>query len=351
MKKLKKVYIEITNVCNLACAFCPGTSRKPEFMSPSDFETILRRLKGFTEHLYFHVLGEPLLHPDLARLLELSASYGYKVNITTNGTKIADRAHVLLNGSPPRQVNFSLHCHEEADVSDINKYLDDIFDFTCAALNKGGIYISCRLWNITSEASERYNAYVIQKLQQRFSPGFSISEAMKESPRVTLRDRLFLNSAEVFQWPSESAGEDQSKRSDRPGSMPESAGADQGKRSDRPGSMPESAGEAQGKRSDRPGSMPESAGEAQGKSPEAAAGADQSGFCLGLRDQAAVLVDGTVVPCCLDSEGSIKIGNIFEDEFEYILYGERARNLYEGFSKRKAVEGLCMKCSYRSRFS
>ena len=315
MKKLKKVYIEITNVCNLACAFCPGTSRKPEFMSPSDFETILRRLKGFTEHLYFHVLGEPLLHPDLARLLELSASYGYKVNITTNGTKIADRAHVLLNGSPPRQVNFSLHCHEEADVSDINKYLDDIFDFTCAALNKGGIYISCRLWNITSEASERYNAYVIQKLQQRFSPGFSISEAMKESPRVTLRDRLFLNSAEVFQWPSESAGEDQSKRSDRPGSMPESAG------------------------------------EAQGKSPEAAAGADQSGFCLGLRDQAAVLVDGTVVPCCLDSEGSIKIGNIFEDEFEYILYGERARNLYEGFSKRKAVEGLCMKCSYRSRFS
>lgn len=285
MKKLKKVYIEITNVCNLACAFCPGTSRKPAFMTLSDFETVLRRLKGFTDYLYLHVLGEPLLHPDLARLLELSASYGYKVNITTNGTKISDRAEVLLNGSPPRQVNFSLHCREEADFSDVDKYLDDIFDFTCAALDKGGIYISYRLWNVTSEASERYNAYVIRKLQQRFSPNFSISEAMKGSPRITLRDRLYLNSAEVFHWPSESAGE------------------------------------------------------------------AQNGFCLGLRDQAAVLADGTVVPCCLDSEGSIKLGNIFEDEFEYILNGERARNLYEGFSKRKAVEDICMKCGYRSRFS
>ena len=270
----------------MACAFCPGTFRKPGFMTPSDFETIIRKLKGFTDYLYFHVLGEPLLHPELALLLELSASYGYKVNITTNGTKIADRADVLLNGSPPRQVNFSLHCREEADSRIVDEYLDDIFDFTCAALDRGGIYISYRLWNITSEASERYNGYVVQKLQQRFSPGFSISEAMKGSPRITIKDRLYLNSAEVFHWPAESAE-----------------------------------------------------------------GADERGFCLGLRDQAAILTDGTVVPCCLDSEGSIKLGNIFEDEFEYILSGERASNLYKGFSNRKAVEELCMKCSYRSRFS
>lgn len=312
MKKLKKVYIEITNVCNMACAFCPGTSRTPGFMTPSGFEIILRKLKGFTDYLYFHVLGEPLLHPELATLLELSASYGYRVNITTNGTKIADRAGVLLNGSSPRQVNFSLHCREEADSRVVDEYLDDIFNFTLAALDRGGIYISYRLWNVTSEASGRYNEYVVQKLQQKFSPGFTISDAMKESARITLRDRLFLNSAEVFHWPAEAVGRVQDKHADKH--------ADE--------------------RENEPGNAP-----------EAADGVDESGFCLGLRDQAAILTDGTVVPCCLDSEGSIKLGNIFEDGFEYILQGERARNLYEGFSNRKAVEELCMKCGYRSRFS
>jgi radical SAM protein with 4Fe4S-binding SPASM domain len=289
-------------------------------MVPSDFETILRKLKGFTDYLYFHVLGEPLLHPELALFLELSASYGYRVNITTNGTKIADRADVLLIASPLRQVNFSLHCREEADSRVVDEYLDDIFNFTFSALDRGGIYISYRLWNMTSEASERYNEYVVQKLQQKFSPGFSISEAMKESPRITLRDRLFLNSAEVFHWPAEAAGRVQDKLQDE---------------------HPDKLADEQG---NKPWNKP-------GNTPEAADGADESGFCLGLRDQAAILTDGTVVPCCLDSEGSIKLGNIFEDGFEYILNGERARNLYEGFSNRKAVEELCVKCSYHSRFS
>jgi radical SAM protein with 4Fe4S-binding SPASM domain len=135
---------------------------------------------------------------------------------------------------------------------------------------------------------------------------------MKESPRITLRDRLFINSAEVFHWPAEAAGRMQDKLLDK---------------------------------------LPDERGNKPGNTPEATDGVDESGFCLGLRDQAAILTDGTVVPCCLDSEGSIKLGNIFEDGFEYILNGERARNLYEGFSNRKAVEELCMKCSYRSRFS
>lgn len=286
MKKLKKVYIEITNVCNLSCAFCPGTSRKPGFMPPSAFEAVLCKLKGYTDHLYFHVLGEPLLHPDLSKLLEISASYGYKVNITTNGTNIADRAEVLLGGRSLRQINFSLHCQEVSrDYGKVDRYIEDIIEFTRTALDRSGIYIAYRLWNMTSVASEKYNAYVVQKLQQSFSPGFSIADALKGPARITLRDRLFLNGAEVFQWPTEAAGE------------------------------------------------------------------EQSGFCLGLRDQAAILVDGTVVPCCLDSEGAIKLGNIFEDEFEYILNGERAKNLYDAFSRRKAVEGLCMNCSYRRRFS
>ncbi len=291
MKKLKKAYIEITNVCNLSCAFCPGTSRKPGFMGALEFETVLRKLQGFTDHVYLHVMGEPLLHPDLAKLLELCRLYGYKVNITTNGTLIKNKSEILLGSSALRQVNFSVHSHEgigndTAGREAADQYLVNIFSYTDAALAKGGVYISYRLWNLTSEASEQYNAYVVHKLQQKFEPDFSISEALTHQKRITLRDRLYLNCAEVFQWPSGSADNSGDK-----------------------------------------------------------------GFCLGLRDQAAILVDGTVVPCCLDSDGGIPLGNIFNEDFAAILEGNRARALYYGFSERRTVEELCRKCGYRNRFS
>jgi radical SAM protein with 4Fe4S-binding SPASM domain len=72
-------------------------------------------------------------------------------------------------------------------------------------------------------------------------------------------------------------------------------------------------------------------------------------FCYGLRDQIGILVDGTVVPCCLDSEGNIPIGNIFENTLEEILNSKRAKDIYDGFSGRKAVEELCKKCGFINR--
>lgn len=286
MKKLKKAYVEITNVCNLSCAFCPGTSRRAEHMSVDRFRTVLSKLSGWTDFLYLHVMGEPLLNPQVAQFLQLCGEYNFRVNITTNGTLIAKTEKALLDSRALRQVNFSLHSHEAAaDIKRLDQYLDDIFAFTERALARGDIYVSFRLWNLTSEASDRYNAYVAGKLEERFNPGFSVLEVIRQGGRAKLGEGLFLNSAEVFEWPSAAEGEK-----------------------------------------------------------------GQEGFCLGLRDQIAVLADGTVVPCCLDSEGAIRLGNIFEEELGKILEGDRARAIYDGFSGRRAVEGLCRKCGYRSRF-
>lgn len=286
MKKLKKAYIEITNVCNLSCSFCPGTLRNPGFMSASEFETVLKKLLGITEHLYFHVMGEPLLHPEVVHFLELCAIYGYKVNITTNGLLISRQAEALIDSQALRQVNFSLHSQEEVtDASMLEKYLDDIFKFTDRALERSGIYVSYRLWNLTSEAADKYNAFVLQKLEQRFKMNFLNRETLRRTNRVKLCEGLYLNIEKVFQWPSMTADEYGNK-----------------------------------------------------------------GFCLGLRDQVAILVDGTVVPCCLDSSGIIKLGNILEDDFHHIMYGERAKALYKGFSERRAEEELCRRCGYRTRF-
>ena len=74
-------------------------------------------------------------------------------------------------------------------------------------------------------------------------------------------------------------------------------------------------------------------------------------FCYGLRDQVGVLCDGTVVPCCLDREGAVPLGNLFTQELGDIMSTERARAIYEGFSQRKAVESLCQRCGYARRFT
>lgn len=74
-------------------------------------------------------------------------------------------------------------------------------------------------------------------------------------------------------------------------------------------------------------------------------------FCLGLREQIGVLCDGTVVPCCLDSDGVIALGNIFKSSVEEIINSKKATDILHGFRNHIAVEELCKKCSYRTRFN
>ena len=74
-------------------------------------------------------------------------------------------------------------------------------------------------------------------------------------------------------------------------------------------------------------------------------------FCYGLRDQIGVLCDGSVVPCCLDAEGAVTLGNLFEKGLDEILASPRARAIYDGFSRHRAVEQLCRRCGYAKRFT
>lgn len=93
---LKKVYLEITNVCNLACAFCPGTRREERFMSPAEFTCLAEKIRPHTDFLYFHLMGEPLLHPELETLFGIAGALGFRVIITTNGTLLEQAGEVLL---------------------------------------------------------------------------------------------------------------------------------------------------------------------------------------------------------------------------------------------------------------
>ena len=266
-KRFKRVYVEITDVCNLDCDFCPKTKRKPEFMSLEVFDEITGKVNEFTDHIYLHVKGEPLLHPLFGEFLDICAKKKLNVNLVTNGLRISEVKDVLLSKPALRQVSFSLHALE-------NKSIKEILDFAAKAK---GIFISLRLWNNPSTAQ---NSKILLEIKDFFK-----LEKVPEADHFKLADKIFLDSAERFDWPTL-------------------------------------------------------------ESPLVG----NTGFCLALRDQIAILVDGTVVPCCLDGEGIISLGNIKDVDLGTIIDSPRAKAIYDGFSNRCVSEELCRHCSYRKRF-
>ena len=276
-KRFRKVYLEISNVCNLKCRFCPGTKRNPRVLKVPEFSFLLEQLKGWSDYLYFHLMGEPLCHPDLARFLQLAGDAGFKVILTTNGTLLDQQMDILLNAPGLHKVNISLHAFEANDLAvPFGEYLRRCFSFGQAA--QGRKIVVYRLWNQGGENAQ--NQAILEAMHSAF-PG----EWAEVRRGVRIADRVFLEYGDKFDWPDLSA---------------------------------EEGGDAV--------------------------------FCYGLRDQIGVLCDGTVVPCCLDHEGDIPLGNLFERSLEEILQAERARAIYDGFRNRKAAEELCRRCGYARRF-
>ena len=275
--RFRKVYLEISNICNLSCAFCPGTKRQKRAMTEEDLKILLPKLRPYTDFLYFHLMGEPLCHPKLASFLELAGSYGFRVILTTNGTLLPKKQELLLSAPALHKVNISLHAFEANDLSvSFRDYLDGCFRFGKAA--EGKVLVSYRLWN--QGGLDERNSEILSAMDAHFPQPWT---AERQGQRIG--NRVFLEYGDKFDWPDLAA-------------------------------------------------------------PDGGEGV----FCHGLRDQIGVLCDGTVVPCCLDHEGDIALGNLFEQSLDAILESPRAKALYDGFSCRKATEELCRRCGYARRF-
>ncbi len=272
MKRFRKVYLEISNICNLRCHFCPGTRRKKHALSQAEFTLLAAKLRDYTDFLYFHLMGEPLCHPLLGDFLNIAGEMGFKVILTTNGSLLAKKRELLLHAPALHKVNISLHSFEANDLDvPFSQYLEDCFSFGKAA--EGRCIVTYRLWNNGGE--DKRNAEILQALKSYFP------EPWHKERGIRIGNRIYLEYGEKFDWPDSSLDE----------------------------------------------------------------GTDNI-FCYGLRDQIGVLCDGTVVPCCLDHEGDISLGNLFKQSMQEILDTPRAQAICEGFARRKAVEPLCRKCGY-----
>lgn len=300
MKKFKKVYIEITNSCNLSCSFCPKHRRVSGALSPAEFTAIIEKIKHRGDNFYLHVMGEPLSHPHFTDILTACHTQNIKTNITTNGTLLQQQGDIILQNRV-RMVSISLHSFEANILNkSLEDYLEQIILFCKKALETDTI-VELRLWNMDKESIydvNKLNFQITNYIETRLGLQFNLPKALEEKfysedapnrrkRNLKLIDNIYLGMAEHFDWPDISAS----------------------------------------------------------------TGAICTGFCYGLRNQIAILSDGTVVPCCLDSNGDIPLGNILDDELDTILSSQRSVDMYNQFSNRKVIEPLCQTCGYMKKFS
>ncbi len=184
MMKFKKIYIEITNSCNLNCSFCIGNKRKIKFMSFSEFKIILDKIKVYTNYLYFHILGEPLLHPLINEFIDYASEMGFNINITTNGYLINK-----IKSNNVRQINISLHSFDLKYGIGLDEYLSNIFNSVSKLSNT---YVSYRVW-----LNSCYSCDILAKLSDFYGVSFDYSSFDK----VELSNNIFLSQFHEFIWP------------------------------------------------------------------------------------------------------------------------------------------------------
>ena len=264
-KRFKKIYVEITNFCNLNCDFCIKNKRQNKFISIDDFKILLGKVNNYTDYLYFHVLGEPLLHPKINELIDIACK-DFKINITTNGYLI-DR---IKNNKNIRQLNISLHSFDDKYKISLIDYLNNIFD-TVDKLVENNTYISLRLW-----VKNKYNNDIIDYINNRYNTNIKYN-----IEQFNINKRVFINNFHEFIWP-----------------------------------------------------------DLNNETYEII------GTCYGLIDHIGILVDGTIIPCCLDSMGVVNLGNIHENNLDEILNSDRVKNIINNFKNNKKCEELCKHCKF-----
>lgn len=248
-------------------------------MSVDEFRLVVEKARPFTNYIYLHVLGEPLLHPHLDEILSIAEAAGLNINITTNGGLLEKKKEILFKHSI-RQINISLHDAEE-NIAALKwpEYLNSVLDFATEIAPK--TYVCLRLWNTSNVESAHFNTLCLEQIAEQFELTTQLLNEKTSGNGVKLADHIFLQRAPRFEWPDEKNPQRQTQKN-----------------------------------------------------------------CYALRDHIAILADGQVVPCCLDADANMKLGNIFTEDMVDILATDKAKDIKKGFEQRKIVEPICATCGF-----
>ena len=271
--KFKKIYVEITNICNKNCSFCPTSLRTKKEMKVDEFEEVINKIKKYTDYIYMHIKGEPLLHSHFNDLIEICKNNNIKVNITTNGTLI-EKSKEILKNEIINQINVSFHSYDDTnEIMSIINSCDEIIK------ENPKINIVYRFWTFSKDNENFIN--LVTLLCNHYNILEKKDDLLKLM-NIKLSDRLYFNKDFEFEWPSLNNKINY-----------------------------------------------------------------QEGFCYGLKTHIGILSDGTIVPCCLDQDGIINLGNIFKQELEEVLNSDKVKKMIDGFKQNKRTEELCQHCSFK----
>ena len=270
---ISRCYLEITNICNLDCVFCPKTKRAGKSLTLEHFDLLTDKLRHEIKFLYFHLMGEPLMHKHLKDFILMARDKGFIPVLTTNGTLIRQRSEALLEARP-HKVQISLHSHEGNGKEHPEEYIRHIMQYAMKAAEQGTIVV-LRLWN--QGGLDSANEHLINLME-----GYVPRPWTERYDGWKMAENIYLEYDHIFEWPDD----------------------------------------------------------------EREAFDGEEVFCYALRNQIGVLVDGTVVPCCLDHNGNVSLGNLFTQSLQEILSSPRAKALYDGFTRHIATEPLCQRCGY-----
>ncbi len=277
-KRFKHIYFELTNICSRRCSFCPEVKREKLFISKNDAFNYLEQIKDFTSAVYWHVQGEPLLHPDFKEITSFASKLGLQLKLTTNATHLNQYADYLSSGIF-QQINFSIQSLNEVSIPERQKTLNDIADFTIKTLQQSpDMYINFRYWQDStpdlSFFAEKFNIP-----QEKWLPA-------NGRHSVNITGRLYCTFDRRFIWPADSPAR--------------------------------SGGEY--------------------------------GSCKGLIDHCGILCDGRVVPCCLDANGDLTLGNLRNAALAEILASHAAEKIADNFRHNFRLMPICRNCNFAGRF-
>ena len=252
-------------------------------MTLENVQKIFKKIREYTDYIYLHVKGEPLLHPQLKEILDLANENNLQVTITTNGTLLKNNVGILSSSKAIRQINVSLHSIEQNPELNIDKkrYFDELFDSVEKITRENSCYISYRLWNLDNINKYEKDIEILNYLKAYYDIP-NLLQLIENKDFLKIKDKKYINLDTIYEWPSLKKKTISTK-----------------------------------------------------------------GKCYGLTNQIAILVDGTVVPCCLDQNGDINLGNIFEEDLDKILNSKLAIEIENGFKNGNLVHKLCQKCGFR----
>ena len=275
MNKYKKIYIEITNICNLNCSFCSTTKKEKKNMTLEEFKVILEKIKDYTNYIYLHVKGEPLLHPQIIDFIKEADKNHLKVNLTTNGTLLKKYAKELGKCKNLNKMNISLHSE-----NNISTYFEDIFESVKDLSQKTTVIY--RIWTLKNQELDEKSTKIVDKIKKYYNLSTETVEKIKQENNIKINSQIYVDKDNEFEWPTINSHK-------------------------------------------------------------------SCGYCYALKTQIAILVDGTIVPCCLDAEGIVNLGNIFEERIEEIQQKDKYRKLKKSFQDRNPSEELCRSCTYKEK--